>query len=424
MNLYPYQKKSVEFALKNPYCILALEVGLGKSLVALTVGVKTNSKMLVVCPAYLRYTWKNEIIKFYPDLKVSIFDSKKNLETPADQDIIIISYNLSDSYEKGFEWCDLLICDEAHNLKSMKAKRTEAIHKHVFENSLKRVLLLTGTPIQNRVWEFYSLMAICNYCPTPKQGLPASFLNDFPSYIDFADFFSNRREFEMMVNNRRLKVVNWEGFKNVEILKGYLKDIYIKFKSKDVLLDLPDKIYKEILISNTENKALLEEYERIQDQDDMDKIRPPIKAMNALSKVDFTIEYVKDLLETTNKVLVYSDHVDAARALAKGFKCKAITGSMSMNERQNIANEFQHGTHSVLVATIGSFSTGVTLTSCCNTVFNDLPWTPSSIEQAEGRTFRIGQKSTCVVHKVFGSLTDQSINQKLFSKKEIISVVT
>lgn len=421
MNLYPYQEKSVEFALKNPYCILALEVGLGKSLVALTVGAKTNSKILVVCPAYLRYTWKNEVAKFYPHLKVSIFDSKKSLEDPSDQDIIIISYNLSDSYEKGFEWCDLLICDEAHNLKSMKAKRTEAIHKHIFENSINRVLLLTGTPIQNRVWEFYSLMAICSY--NPKLENP-SFLKEFPSYIDFADFFSNRREFEMMVNNRRLKVVNWEGFKNVDILKTYLKDIYIKFKSKDVLLDLPDKIYKEILISNTENKALLDEFENLQAQDDMDKIRPPIKAMNALSKVDFTIEYVKELLESTNKVLVYSDHVDAAQALAKGLKCKAITGSMTMNERQNIANGFQHGTHSVLVATIGSFSTGVTLTSCCNTVFNDLPWTPSSIEQAEGRTFRIGQKSICVVHKVFGSITDQNINQKLFMKSDLIENVT
>jgi SNF2 family DNA or RNA helicase len=228
----------------------------------------------------------------------------------------------------------------------------------------------------------------------------------------------------MYKNGRTIKVLNWEGFKNVDILKSHLKGIYIKFKARDVLLDLPEKIYKEVLISNSENKALLDEFERVQAQDGMDKIRPPIKAMNALSKVDFTIEYVKDLLETTDKVLVYSDHVDAAHALAKGLNVKAITGSMSMIERQKIANEFQNGSLNVLVATIGSFSTGVTLTACHNLVANDLPWTPSLVEQMEGRIQRIGQKSICVVHKIFGSITDQNINQKLFSKSEMIKKVT
>lgn len=421
MQLYDYQKRSVQFALKNKYCILALDVGLGKTLVSLTVGVETNSKMLIICPAYLRFNWKNEIAKFFPHLKVSLYDSKKSIKPVSDEDAIIVSYSLADSCEQFFEWADLVVCDEVHNLKSIKAKRTEAVHKHIFENSIDRVLLLSGTPIQNRVWEFYSLMAICNYNPqlnTPK------FLKEFPSYVEFADFFSHRREFEMYKNGRTIKVLNWDGFKNVEILKSHLKGIYIKFRAKDVLLDLPDKIYKDVLISNTENKALLEEFDRLQAQDDMDKIRPPIKALNALSKVDFTIEYVKELLLNTDKVLVYSDHVDAAHALAKGLGVKAITGSMSMKERQSIADEFQNGSLSVLVATIGSFSTGVTLTNCSNMVFNDLPWTPSSVEQAEGRIFRIGQKCVCVIHKVFGSLTDQNINSKLFSKSEIIKNVT
>jgi SNF2 family DNA or RNA helicase len=421
MKLYDYQNKSVEFALKNSYCILALQVGLGKSLVALTVGVKTKSKMLIICPAYLRFTWANEITKFYPHLKVSIFDTKKSLKKVSTEDVIIVSYNMAEHCESYFEWCDLIICDEAHNLKSMKAKRTEIIHKHIFENSVKRVLLLTGTPIQNRVWEFYSLISICNYNP---QNASNAFLMHYPSYIEFADFFSFRREFEMYKNGRTIKVLNWEGFQNVDILKSYLKNIYIKFKAKDVLLDLPEKIYKEVLISNSENKALLEEFERIQSQDDMDKIRPPIKAMNALSKVEFTIEYVKDLLLSTDKVLVYSDHVDAAHALAKGLNVKAITGSMNMIERQKIANDFQNGALNVLVATIGSFSTGVTLTACHNLVANDLPWTPSLVEQMEGRIQRIGQKSVCVVHKIFGSITDQNINSKLFSKSEIIKNVT
>lgn len=419
MQLYDSQKKSVKFALINPYSIIALPVGRGKSIVALTVGVKTKSKILIVCPAYLRFNWQNEINKWYSQLKGEIFESKSQNKFNENFDYAIISYDSVKHFENLFEWCDLLICDEAHNLKSIKAKRTDLIHKFVYENSIKRLMLLTGTPIQNRVHEFYSLICLCNYNPKIESS---EFLKKFESYVDFADHFSFRKEFEMMINNRRIKVINWEGFQKVDELKTYLKGIYLRIKDET---DMPSKVHKDVLISNSENKELLLEFQQSQAAEGMDKIRPKIKAMSALSKTEFTIQYVKDLLENgVEKVIIYSDHVDSAHRIAQAFDVKAITGSMLMNERNNIANAFQTGNLSVLIATIGSFSTGITLTSCHNTVFNDLPWTPSAVEQAEGRTWRIGQKHVCYYHFILGSFSDQHIKSKILMKNEIIKNVT
>lgn len=421
MNLYEYQQQTVNYGIKNFYCILALEVGLGKTICALTIGVQTESKMLIICPAYLRFTWLNEIKKWFPHLKAEIYSTKKHIKRPIDLDVVIVSYGIIEHCECLFEWADLVIADEAHNLKSMQAKRTEAFHRLVYENNIKRLLLLTGTPILNRVYEFYSLIALCNYNPK-CQG--SNFLKRFKSYVVFADHFSHRREFQMMVKNRRIKVVNWDGFKNVEELKTILNGIYIKFKAKDVLQDLPDKIYKDVLINNSEDKELLEAFELMQSQDGMDRVQPTIKALNALSKVPFTIEYVKDLLEGGVKVLVYSDHREAAKALAIGLGVKAITGAMPTTERQALADSFQNGPSNVLVATIGSFSTGITLTAANQMVINDVSWSPGCMSQMEGRIHRVGQPHPCIYHYIFGSFTDKYIWQKLSDKKEIIEKAT
>jgi len=420
LNLYEYQRQTVDFGIKNSYCILALEVGLGKTICALTIGVQTESKMLIVCPSYLRFTWKNEIDKWFPHLKAEIYSTKKQIKKPVG-DVVIVSYGILEHCECLFEWADLVIADECQNLKSMQAKRTEAFHRLIYENNIKRLLLLTGTPILNRVYEFYSLIALCNYNPECKGTI---FLDRFRSYVVFADYFSHRREFQMMVRNRRIKVVNWDGFKNVDELKTILRGIYIKFKAKDVLQDLPEKVFKDVLISNSEDKDLLAAFELVQSQDGMDRIQPTIKATSALSKVPFTVEYVKELLESVDKIIIYTDHVEAALALGRALKLKPITGATPMSERQRIANEFQNGSDKILVATYGSFSTGVTLTACSNMILNDMNWVPGVIEQAIGRILRIGQKSNCVIHRIFGSFTDQYISEKLSSKEETIKKVT
>lgn len=412
--LMPHQVETVEYCTKNPYVIVALEPGLGKTLVALSTAHNTRSKALVVMPSYLRLNWVKEIKKFFPDKVITQFKKGAEIYHVWDSDIVLLPYSFL-THEKAdllFEWADLVIVDEAHHVKGMEAKRTTALHKLVFENSIKRLLLLTGTPIVNRVYEFYSLMALCNYRPGISDG---EFLKKFPSYIDFADYFSHRREYDVPVGNWYRTVCKWEGIKNTEELKKHLKGIFIQKKAKDVL-DLPESIYKDILFSEKPDPALLEAFTRMWENDSS---MPQYKAQAAVEKVPMTLKYLDETLEN-ERVVIFTDHRESCRQLAAALKVPAITGEMSADERIKHANNFEKGLGTRLVATIGSLSTGVDLVSANHVVFNDFPWVPASLRQAEGRIKRMGQTKTCHFHRILASPQDEYILSVIQAKEEVI----
>lgn len=422
--LLPYQRETVEFGKRNKYCIYALEMGLGKSFTAIATAMETNSNALVICPSYLKLKWKNEIKKFYPEETVSLFNSDKEFYDLWDTRFAIISYHYIDRAESLFAWADMVIVDEAHYLKSMTAKRTEAFHRLVYENSIKRCLLLTGSPISNRVYELYSLIAICNYNP---EILESKFLARFDSYVKFANHFSNLREFDVYRGNRRVKVQKWEGVKNLDELKTWIKDCYIRFKSDEVL-NLPPYEEIEIPVSYDDNPELLEVFQKFTEKSDdsVTGIDARVKAQAALAKAPFTVEYVQDLIAQEQKVVVYSDHVESCRLIAEKLGVTPITGETPMKLRQKLADEFMTSKDRlVIVATIGSFSTGIDLYSSFNMVFNDLPFVPGTLEQAKFRIRRIGQNKRCLFHYVLGSVQDKKIleilNEKISTIRKVVS---
>lgn len=404
--------------MAHNYCILGLDCGLGKTLISLEISERTKSRTLIVCPAYLRLKWKSEIDKFFPGKTITVFNSAKEVYKVWDSDYVIISYSLLDKSESLFEWANMVIADESHSLKEMKTKRTENFHKLVYENSITRCLLLTGTPIQNRVYEFYSLMAICNYNPKMEES---SFLQKFPTYVHFANHFSYLKQFDIFRGGRSVRVQQWEGIKNKDELKDtWLKNIYISFKSEEVL-DLPPYVYIDVPVSYENMPELLEEFEDF--SGNVGGIEASAKAKAALIKVPYTIDYVKGLLESVNQVVVYTDHVASCEELAKGLKATPITGQTPMKVRQQLADDFMSGKIRVLVATIGSFSTGIDLYSSFNMVINDFNFVPGNMKQAMYRIRRIGQKNKCFFHRILGTLQDSIIIKKLESKMEVINEV-
>jgi SNF2 family DNA or RNA helicase len=416
---YPFQRETINFGIKNPYSIYALGMGLGKTYCSIATAVETNSKALVICPAYLRLKWKAEIKKFYPDKTVSMFKNDKEFYPLFDTDFAIISYHFIPKAESLFEWADMVIIDEAHSLKSMKAKRTEESHRLIYENSIKRLLLLTGTPILNRVYEFYSLLALCNYNPKLKNS---KFLEEFESYVDFANHFSHLTEFDIYRGNKRVKVQQWEGHRNIDELKTYLTDCYIRFTTDEVL-DLPPYQEIDVPISYEDNVELEEAFLAYTSRGEETSVASDVKAKAALAKVPFTVDYVKNLLDQCEQVVVYTDHVDSCIALAKGLGATAITGQTSMKLRQELADRFSRGEDRVIVATIGSFSTGIDLISASNMVYNDFNWVPGQMYQSMYRIRRIGQKNRCIFHRIIGSFQDHAIIKKLTEKIETIEAV-
>lgn len=415
--LMPHQRETIDYGKKNNYCIYALHMGLGKSLSSLQTAIETNSKALIVCPAYLKLNWKKEIEKFFPDKVVSVLHKKQDFYFPWDSDFVIISYSFLDEAGLLFDWADMVIADECQFLKALESKRSEAFHRHVYENSVKRCLLLTGTPILNRVHEFYSLIAICNYDP---RILESTFLQRFPTYVEFANHFSYLNEREIYRGNKRVKIQEWSGYRNVEELKFYLKNCYIRFKSEDVL-DLPQ--YQELFIQVDEQDLpeLLAEFDTFRGEND--SVASKAKKEAARAKAPLTVEYVKGLLDQDIKVVVYSDHVESTEYIAKMLGVEPITGATKVERRQELADTFQNGKAKVIVATIGSFSTGVNLHSASNMVFNDLSWVPGIMEQAKFRIIRVGQKDRCTFHYIMGSFQDEYIHKKLKEKIETIGAV-
>ncbi len=420
--LKEHQLQTVEFGLKSPYSIFALAAGLGKTAVALEIFERTQSQtMLVVCPAYLVLNWVMEIHKYFGDkYLVTAVKVGKDIPKEMPKGITILSYEFATRSPHLFEKADSVICDEAHHLKSMNAKRTNKIHQFVFENNCKRVHLMTGTPIKNRVEEFYSLLAICHYRPDLEEN--SDFLTRFPDSTTFADYFSFRFEHEFNVGYRRVKIVKWEGVKNKDELKKYLKPVYIKMRAEDIL-DLPPVVYMDHYISTDPDEFLLMAYEKHEDASS--SVMSEYKAMAALKKAPFTAEYAKGLLESgVDHLLIYTDHVDACELLAQKLKAPFVHGGVPMDTRQKYAERFQLGQIPVLVATIGSFSTGVTLTKAADLIFNDASWTPGDNSQVIGRIVRVGQTKQCRVHRMMGSPQDAAIYKSLAQKTETIEKAT
>jgi SNF2 family DNA or RNA helicase len=418
--LKPYQRKTVDYGIKNPYSIFALKMGLGKSYCGAAVAVETKSRCLIVCPAYLRLKWKAEIEKFYPGSIVSLFKSDKQFYPLWDTDFAIISYNSVSKAEIFFEWADLVIWDEAHNLKTMTTIRTEFAHKYVFENSIKRNLLLTGTPIQNRVYEFYSLIALCNYDPGKKGS---EFLGRFPSYVDFANHFSHLKEFEMYRKGRTVRIQQWEGHKNLDELHDkYLKDCYIFFGDEALGLQKPVEI--QVPVSYENDPKLMQEFEAFVRGGEANSVASDVKAKAALAKVPFTAEYVQNILDQGEQVVVYTDHVASCEALAERLGVPAIHGGTPMEKRQKLGEDFMAKRSQVIVATILSFSTGIDLYSANQLVFNDPNWVPGNMEQAMYRLLRLGQTRTCFFHYIIGSYQDEQIYAALSEKIKTIKAVS
>lgn len=377
-------------------------MGLGKSLVAIEAMARIKGKAVVVCPAFLKINWANEIVKF-SKLRPIVLQSDTNF---SDFDVAIVSYTSLHKFKNLFKDIKIVVSDECHMLKNLQAKRTQIFHNLLLENKPSYFIGLTGTAIKNRVSEFYSLLLLCSYCPTPTNGKR---INDrFRNYYAFCDYFTHRTEFK--IHGR--KVVKYEGHRNVDELKLYLKGKYLRRRASQVL-DLPPIIRKDIVLNETHvDLELKEAFEN------GGKVAfATAKVNSAKIKVKHTVKYAKDLHDEGNgPIVIFSAHVEPAEEIAASLKCTAITGKTSMEVRSQLVDKFQKGELPYLVATIGALSVGVTLTKSNNLIFNDVSFVPGDNAQAEKRIHRIGTTGTCIIHRMVYGKIDYHILKELDKK--------
>jgi len=300
---------------------------------------------------------------------------------------------------------DIVIADEAHYLKNPDAKRSEAFYNMIGRHDPERVILLTGTPVKNRVQEWWSLLYI----------LKATTLEYYP----FCHRFSNVQRFKIAGRN----VTKFEGHKNVDDLLKLLKPVYLRRKASEVL-DLPPIVRKDIFLEPEYVDAeLLAAWNE-------GKYFATAKTNNAKIKIPHTIKYARELIDQgEGPLVIFSEHIEPVEDIAgglhgNGYKVAMVTGKTPVKVRDDIVERFQAGEFDALVATIGSMSVGFTLTRARNMIFNDLPFVPADLLQAEKRIHRIGQNMSCVIHRIFYGKMDAHIGKILNTKlKTLIEVI-
>lgn len=382
--------------------------------------------IIVICPAVVKLNWKREMERWLDkshEVSIQVLEGRSSVINPK-SNVLIMNYDLLTS--KGIflqlikMHFDVGIFDEAHYMKNPEAKRTMAVLlRGGVASRCGYVWFLTGTPVLNRPVELYPIL---------KAAAPEC-LGKYDSFSSFATRYCD---------------AYWDGFQlvakgasNVEELSLALNSGFmLRRLKKDVLKELPDKQFQMISIpaKDAKTKALVKKEFTFSQGDaryggvsaggaEIAVLRHEL----ALSKVDTCFEHIMNVLEETQKVVVFAYHKDVIAALynkcfAGGFKPRVITGDTTMKDRQENVDTFQNDKNCrVFIGQIQAAGVGITLTAASHVIFVESSWVPGEVDQATDRCHRIGQKDSVLVQfLVIAESLEEHMIRTMIDKKQTI----
>ena len=425
MKLYPFQEIGVSWLKTRENALLADSMGLGKSCQAIIASISPETeRVLIVCPASLKYVWQREIRKWVGNTDIiAIVDSKKPWASFAFW--TIVNYDLLLNKEI---YMSLLkheysigIFDEAHYLKNGDAKRTKAVlMRGGLASRCKKKWYLTGTPILNRPIELYPML---------KASAP-EVMHPFTTYIGFAKYFCGGFYDNFGFNDRGASHID-------ELNSALIKSGFMLRRTKEeVLPDLPEKTFEIIPVDVDAKK----EFEFFWAKDDVSKksfgdffnkedpgMLGKVAALRqyiAKEKIKHVLQHLKNLLQEKPKVVVFAHHreiVDLLCGHLGEYKPVKVVGGMTAEAKDKAEQDFQTKSEvRLFVGNIQAAGVGLTLTAADTVVFAELDWTPGNILQASDRIHRIGQKNACVIQIfVTKDSIEEYILRRLVEKKEV-----
>jgi len=396
--LYPFQRAGVQYIIDNKYCLLADDMGVGKTIQVLAALKKIAAPtVLIVCPSHLKQHWADEI-KLWLGADATIIHTGKD-KVPK-LGIIIVGYQMMKNIHIKKQLHRLMpfavvVLDEIHYLKNRKSARMRCTLGHwkkeigVIEGA-ERIILVSGTPLTNRPVELWTMVL-------------RIFQKRWPHcYMDHVSFTTR------FCGGFQLRGV-WQdnGATNLVELNHLLRQrIMIRREKETVLPQLPDKIYTlfEVKPDKEAKKALFEEKEYHENA-----IRalgkgklPPLDKMAQLrrilgtSKAKFAATWIEDALEDgVDKFVVFAHHRDAIAILQEklaDYNPVVIHGDVPIKHRADLVHAFQTDPDvRVFIGSITAASEGITLTAASHVAMVEIDWTPGRNEQAIDRCHRIGQ---------------------------------
>ena len=418
-----HQKEAIEKLVGSKRFILADDMGLGKTTSTIIAALETGAKkILIVCPASLKINWQREI-ENYSDRTVFIAEGKK---FSTESDFVIVNYdilkNFHDPKEKDSSLLnqsnfDLVVLDEAHMISNAQAQRTRIINH--FVKQIKRVWLLTGTPMTSRPMNYYNLLNIIE-SPVAQNWMAYAI-----RYCQGYQFTAGKR-----------KVWNVSGASNLEELRDRTAKQILR-RLKENVLDLPDKIITPVYLrlQSKDYESLMGEYYDWYDKnpDESSSLTVQfsklmkVRKVIANEKVKQTIEFAENILEQGKKLIIFTNFTDTLQSIYQHFGKKAVylDGSCSNAQRQQAVDLFQNDEKiQVFVGNLKAAGVGLTLTAAEVVIMNDLSFVPAEHAQAEDRAYRYGQKSNVLVYyPLFDNSIEGAIYDILNNKKRIINTV-
>ena len=403
--------------------ILADDMGLGKTLQAIAVMLADHNEIelpqgeekpvtsLVVCPASLVYNWEEELHRFAPSLSVLVVvgnaEERKLLIANAEaSDVLVTSYDLLKrdiaEYEgKSFRF---EFIDEAQYIKN---------HNTAAAKSVKLIragarFALTGTPIENRLSELWSIF----------DYLMPGFLYDYSSF---------RNEFEQ-------PIVKLQDTEALERLKRMVSPFILRRSKKEVLRDLPDKL-EEIRYAGFEaggqqqklyNAQVVRMREDLQKQTDEDFSHSRIEILAELMRIrqiccdpglvfeayggdsakrEACMELIRSCIEGEHKALLFSQFTSMLALLEKDLQAEqipyyVITGATPKERRLQMAKAFNSDDTPVFLISLKAGGTGLNLTGADVVIHYDPWWNAAVQNQATDRAHRIGQEKVVTVYQL------------------------
>lgn len=442
--LRPYQHSGYSWIYRNAKIgfgsVIADDMGLGKTLQVITTmlkykeeGLLDDKKILVIVPTGLIANWLSEIDKFAPSLKVALFHGSSR-KIPDSFDMLLTSYGVarSDAAKlKKLPWYSVII-DEAQNIKNQQTAQTKAIKSIKADN----FIAMSGTPVENRLSELWSIMDFSNRGVLGK-------------IKDFQDNFSKPIEIynDSNVADKLKKI-------SAPFLLRRLKT------DKSIISDLPDKIemdsygYLVAQQASLYEKTLEAAMNEIENIDPSDKkklfarqglVLQMILALKQIcnhpsqylkdknmdstlsGKLDLLFEKLDSIVNTSEKVLIFTQFREMGELLQHfiaeryGESPMFYHGGCSLKQRTQMVKDFQDNpADKIFILSLKAAGTGLNLTAANHVIHYDLWWNPAVEAQATDRAYRIGQKKNVMVHRLITKNTfEERINAMINSKKAL-----
>ena len=422
---------------------LADDMGLGKTIQVLARLVQERSvdplvgPTLVVCPLSVVYNWKSEANEFTPELTVHIHHGRDRMSgddlTSAieNHDVIITTYGTARSDIEQLRDIQFhrIVLDEAQKIKNTSAGRTQAIRSL----SAHHRLALTGTPVENRLSELWSIMEFCN---PGLLGSERQFRNAFSRPIEERGDIEKTEQLRLLI---RPFVLRREKTDN-----SIINDLPVKSEKKEYcgLTEEQATLYKAVV------DEILEQIEQSRDIERRGRILKLIRNLKSIcnhprqylnddqrisgrsSKLTILDDIVQKIAANDEKGLIFTQYTQMAELLlehlrGQGYRVFYLYGGTAKEEREEIIDEFESTEGSCFfLLSLHAGGTGINLTAANYVIHYDRWWNPAVEKQATDRAYRIGQDNNVRVYKLICRGTiEESIDQMIESKRELAEQV-